>query len=589
MKRIRAIVLAFGGLALGQAGWGQVLPKAQAQTATETTADSAAHFDVMFLAEPSDTLVIMQEPGYEVFSERDSVPTFTDAEATDTLDFKSYIPETPPDLVEDRLSCLQQEIPLTYNRTVNSFINFFVVRKRNYTQTMLERKDFYFPLFEETLKKYGLPDELKYLSIVESGLNMRAVSRSGAVGLWQFMGATGSGLRLYQDKYKDERMDPQKATEAACKYLRSLYNQFNDWELALAAYNCGPGAIRRTLARTGGRTFWEIYNALPAETRSYVPQFTAVIYAMNYAPYHNLYPDADSLFRLPPADTVVLERQLDFAALSRHLQIDPKELLHLNPVIRRGVSPENGSFVLRLPAEAAARFKAERQCFMDSCVGQPLPDAPARRTRISTKEGDANAVVMVRKTHKVRPGQTLFAVARQYDVTVGELRHWNHIRSTRLHKGQKLLVYVATKAAAAKNRASEETATSFTNQVVASKTAPSEASTDAQQTKPQPDSAFLSLISEKKEAIQKAIAEEEEREMPKVLGPKGKHQKERLNVAKNATKKELKNLPRTHHVEPGDTLWNIARRYEGLTVQRLMKLNGLKDKTLKVGQTLIVG
>jgi len=178
----------------------------------------------------------------------------------------------PQKLIADRLNCLEQTISLGYNNKVHAFIEYFTVRDRDYTRSMLRRKDLYFPLFEKKLKEYKLPDELKYLSIIESALNPRAVSAARAVGLWQFMSGTSRYLGLHDNWSIDERMDPEKATDAACRYLSQLYSIFHDWHLALAAYNSGPGTVRWAIRRSGyKKTFWEIYNFLPRETRSYVP------------------------------------------------------------------------------------------------------------------------------------------------------------------------------------------------------------------------------------------------------------------------------------------------------------------------------
>ena len=161
-----------------------------------------------------------------------------------------YIPaDATPELLADRLSCLQQTIPLTYNNTVSGFIDYFTVRNRDYTRSMQRKKDLYFPLFERKLAQYNLPDELKYLAIIESALNPRAVSRARAVGLWQFMSGTGRYMGLHLDWYIDERMDPEKSTDAACRYLKQLYSIFGNWELALAAYNSGPGTVRKAVRR----------------------------------------------------------------------------------------------------------------------------------------------------------------------------------------------------------------------------------------------------------------------------------------------------------------------------------------------------
>ena len=163
-----------------------------------------------------------------------------------------FIPgDDTPELLSDRLACIQQQIPLTYNITVHGFIDYFTVRNRDYTRAMQRKKDLYFPLFERYLAKYNLPDELKYLSIIESGLNPRAISRARAVGLWQFMSGTGRYFDLQTDWYIDDRMDPEKSTEAACRYLSQLYTIFGNWELALAAYNSGPGTVRKAVRRSG--------------------------------------------------------------------------------------------------------------------------------------------------------------------------------------------------------------------------------------------------------------------------------------------------------------------------------------------------
>ena len=200
-----------------------------------------------------------------------------------------FIPEHNYELVADQMTCITEEIPLTFNSRVYGFINYFGVRNREYTRGILKKKDVYFPLFEKYLSKYGMPDELKYLSIVESGLEPRAISRAGAGGLWQFMPYTGRSYGLHQDFYINERFDPDAATEAACKYLKMLYNMFGDWELALAAYNSGPGNVRKAIRKSGyQKGFWNVYKYLPRETRSYVPQFVAIIYVINYADDYNL-------------------------------------------------------------------------------------------------------------------------------------------------------------------------------------------------------------------------------------------------------------------------------------------------------------
>ena len=583
---------------------------ATTDTSEATLSDSTAHFQVMFLAEPGDTLVFTREREAKLFVPRDTIKAITEADVYDTLDYRNYIPGTPYELIEDRISCLSGQIPLTYNKTVNSFINFFVVRKRNYTQTMLERKDYFFPIFEEALRRYNLPEELKYLSIVESGLNMRAISKSGAVGLWQFMGPTGRDFRLGQDKYIDDRMDPHKATEAACRYLRFLYNQFNDWELALAAYNCGPGSIRRTMSRTGGRTFWEIYNALPQETRSYVPQFTAVVYAMNYAANHNLYADADSMLVVPRHDTIVLDRQVSLTALSHHLQVPAGELVLLNPSLRKPVSPEQLPFTLNLPHEAAVRFREERQCFLDSSRGQPLPDAPVRPRR-GHKPGNETLVLeasgkgeVIRRHHTVRRGESLYAIARTFDVTVKELRHMNRHLGKSVKPGQRLVVGLTRRAIAlpdstalaAKARqdsAIHPTAADMPKAMAKEigrlkRKSDREAAKAKRQAAEADSAAVLAALAQEAGGLANASPKSAKRH-PKAerpAEPKAERKGEKQERSGKPAAEESGN--KVYEVQTGDTLWSISQR-QGTTVKHLMELNGLKDKTLKVGMRLIVG
>src|SRR5688500_10211315 len=264
-----------------------------------------------------------------------------------------YIPgDDEPAIFRDRLSCVEQKIPLVYNDKIHAFINYFTVKGREYTRMMMRRKNLYFPLFEKYLAKYNMPDELKYLSIIESALNPRAVSRVRAVGLWQFMPATGKYYGLHNDWYIDDRMDPEKSTDAACRYLKDLYRMFNDWELALAAYNTGPGNVRKAIRRSGyKKTFWDIYNFLPRETRSYVPQFVAIIYTMNYLDEHNFVYEGEEM--LVRSDTLKVNKFLNFETLAQLTGTCVEDLQKLNPSIQRNAVPETGkNFVIRLPLQA---------------------------------------------------------------------------------------------------------------------------------------------------------------------------------------------------------------------------------------------
>jgi len=343
----------------------------------------------------------------------------------------NYIPKVHMDVVADRISCMNTQIPLTINKTVCGFIQFFLVRKRNYTQTMLEREGYYFPIFEKYLAKYNLPDELKYLSVVESGLKYDAKSRTGAMGLWQFMPGTGKDFRMSINHLVDERMHIEKATDGACRFLKILYNQFGDWELALAAYNCGPGNVRKAIRNSGGRTFWEVYNHLPQETRSYVPQFTAVVYSMKFAAEHNLYADADSLMRPIEVDTIRPGKHLDLARLEKLLQVDSNVLRQLNPHLSKNIYACNLPYPLCIPAEKKTYY-LENQVVWEDSASTVLPVAPTL-----TASSSSGTWVY----HTVKKRESLAMIAGRYNSSPSQIKKWNRLkRSAFVPAGRRLKV-----------------------------------------------------------------------------------------------------------------------------------------------------
>ncbi len=349
-----------------------------------------------------------------------------------------YIPgDDTPELLADRLSCLQKTIPLTYNTTVHGFIDFFTVRNREYTRTMQRKTDIYFPLFEKYLEKHHLPDELKYLSIIESGLNPRAISRARAVGLWQFMSGTGRYFGLHTDYYIDDRMDPDKATEAACRYLTQLHRIFGNWELALAAYNSGPGTVRKAVRRSGyKKSFWEVYPHLPRETRAYVPQFIAIIYSLNYAEQHNLLEDAREV--LPPYDTLHVKKYLHFETLAKLTGTCVEDLQKLNPAVLRNVLPDNSRYpVLKIPVHAKEILNENRLAILDSAsrVGRTETEMLAKNSY-----GDTYGREMI--TYKVQSGDVLGLIAERHGVGVQDLKTWNNLRTNTIHPGQRLVVWI---------------------------------------------------------------------------------------------------------------------------------------------------
>ncbi len=254
-----------------------------------------------------------------------------------------FVPVFEDLVYESRMSKLDAKTPfnLDYNSAVRPYIEMYTSRRRELVSRMLGMAKLYFPLFEEKLDKYDLPLELKHLAIVESALNPNAVSKAGAAGLWQFMYGTGKMFGLNVTSYVDDRRDPYKATEAACKYFKFLYKMFGDWQLVLAAYNGGPGTVNKAIRRSGGKkTYWEIRPYLPKETQGYVPAFIAVNYVMNYTAEHNLYPykPKNTYFDV---DTIQIRQQVSFYQISEVLGIPMEDLDCLNPSYKKRVIPYN--------------------------------------------------------------------------------------------------------------------------------------------------------------------------------------------------------------------------------------------------------
>lgn len=355
-------------------------------------------------------------------------------------------PYFPEEVYIQRLADLPTIIEMPYNQIVRSFIDLYTSRRRGLVQYMLGMGQFYFPFFEQELDAYDMPQELKYLPIIESALNPVAVSRAGATGLWQFMLSTGKIYGLESNSLMDERRDPVKSTHAAVKYLKDLYDIFQDWNLAIAAYNCGPGNVNKAIKRSGGKTdYWEIYYYLPKETRGYVPAFIAANYVMNYYWAHNICPViADFSYT---SDTITVTNRIHFQQIADILEIPIEELRSLNPQYKKDIIPggEYNQCMLRLPITCAHNFIA----MQDSINNYRSSELIARRTTVEpvevdlTRNAQKNGVKGqgIKTYHKVRSGETLSKIAGKYKVSVNQLKSWNHLKTNTIKIGQKLVVY----------------------------------------------------------------------------------------------------------------------------------------------------
>ena len=346
-------------------------------------------------------------------------------------------PEFDAQTYAHRLSRLPNVIEMPYNNVVQKYIDLYSGRLRNSVAVLLGRGNFYNPIFEEALESYQVPLELKYLPIIESALNPTAVSRAGAVGLWQFMITTGKQYGLEVTSLIDERRDPIKASYAAARYLRDLYDIFGDWSLAIAGYNCGPNNITKAIKRAGGaKDYWTIYPYLPSETRGYVPAFIAANYIMNYYCDHNICPVNTTLPQ--GTDTIQVNKNVRMERIAELCSISQEELKALNPQYRTTLIPgDNQPCTLRMPTSAINAFiEAGDSIYVPPTEVAAQIDVPVvEQPRGKKSKGSGKA-----KYATVRNGDTLGAIARRNGTTVAHLRRLNGIRGNTVYAGRKIRV-----------------------------------------------------------------------------------------------------------------------------------------------------
>ncbi|MBE0639250.1 MAG: LysM peptidoglycan-binding domain-containing protein [Bacteroidales bacterium] len=499
----------------------------------------------------------------ELLFNRDTLNVFNYAE--------DYVPIFSDSVYAARIEKLNRTTPLelTYNKTVKSFIELYTVRKRGLTSRILGLAEVYFPMFEEILDQYNMPLELKYLAVVESALIPTAGSHAGAKGLWQFMYRTGKMYGLESNSYVDDRFDPYKSTIAACQHMQDLYDIYQDWWLVLAAYNSGGGNVNKAIRRAGGvKNYWAIWPYLPAETRGYVPAFISVAYLMNYAADHNLYPVHPGIL-YNAIDTVHVHDVLSFDQISEILSISPQDLQYLNPSFKEGLipaSPDN-KYVLRLPRSLTGYFVSKEQEIYSHKTQQGL-DKEKLLAQVEEMQK--------REVHVVKSGESLGSIARKYKTSVSSLQSWNNLRSTTIHPGQKLLVQPntsgknVTTAASGSGKSGEQTThTVRSGENLGSIAAKYRCSVSNLK---QWNNLKSNTIYPKQKLIVYSNA-------ATTLASSG-----------NAQKSSVADTEFIYYVvKPGDTLWDIAKKYNGVTVEDLKRLNNIKNaQSLKVGQKIKV-
>jgi len=415
-------------------------------------------------------------------------------------------------ILQGRLKRIENKVPLTLNARIKSFIHYFTVRNRHYSLVMERRRRLYFPIFEQVFKERGVPDELKYLAIVESGLNARALSRAGAAGLWQFMPPTGRSFGLYIDEYIDERLDPYFSTVAAAKYLKQLNNTFDSWEFGISSYNCGPGNVRRAIRKSGySNSFWTVYPQLPAETRGYLPQFVALTYTMKYLEESNII--ADSLEYPIAFDTITLKQYINLEVFSKEINMTMEDFIELNPAFLKSYFPGHRPVLIRIPSDRMLFYAQNEADILDAAgkrdveIKEVIPVLTKSYSQKATATPKAKSA-KTKTIYTVKNGDVLGKIADKHNVGLSELKHWNNIKGNNIHPGQKLVIY--------------------------------------------------------------------------------KHGNSPIHSNSSAASKKTtsKKTPSYHYVKQGDTLWTISKKYDGLTIEKIKKLNNLKDGNIKPGQKL---
>ncbi len=338
-----------------------------------------------------------------------------------------------------RLQALPCVIELPYNEHVRAFILRYVRRSPKQVARMMRMGEYYFPLFEEALTRYQLPYELKYVPIIESALNPMARSHAGAAGLWQFMPATGKLYGLEINSLVDERMDPVRATEAACRFLSALYAIYHDWNLVIAAYNCGGGNVNKAIHRAGGkRDFWSIYPYLPRETRNYLPIFIAANYAMNYGQEHGIC--KAPIDRVMLTDTICTSQRIHLQQVSENLNIPMDELRRLNPQYSRDILPGGKSYALCLPSDKAGLFIDMQDSIIaykaDSLINNRRAEIDMAKVTSISGAYRVNGVTY----YTIKNGDSLSTIAKKFHCSVKQLKQWNGLKNDNIRAGKKLKI-----------------------------------------------------------------------------------------------------------------------------------------------------
>ena len=457
--------------------------------------------------------------------------------------------ELPTALLKQRLKDMDSKSPfhIEYNQGLENIIKSFLKNRKKAYERLMAISEYYFPLFEDALAKQNVPLEIKYLAVVESALNPKAVSRVGATGLWQFMYQTGKQYNLNIDSYVDDRSDPLKASEAAAQYMTNMYKIFGDWDLVLASYNSGPGNVAKAIRRSGGQqNFWNIRKYLPQETQGYVPAFLATMYIYEYHKEHGIVPSRAAVKHFA-TDTIMIQKQISFKQLSDLLDIPVAQLQMLNPQFKLNVVPayfDNKHF-LRLPLDKIAVFTSNEEkiyAYVQHELDQRERPFSRFQTSLASRdsiESGESYTVSRTKFHKVKRGDNLSEIANRYDVSMSDIKKWNKLKSNKAPLGRKLKIITSERIA-------------------------------ARVKKPKADSTAVASVSKSTTTVTTAIAQ---------LTPKDQ------KVYKEEKVVSFQDVTKFHKVKKGDNLSEIAAKYD-VAMSDIKKWNKLKNNNVALGKSL---
>ena len=520
--------------------------------------------------------------------------------------------ELPTELLKQRLKAMNGKSPfnIEYNQGLENIIKSFLKNRKKSFSRLMALSEYYFPIFEDAFARQNVPLEIKYLAVVESALNPKAVSKMGATGIWQFMYGTGKQYALKIDSYIDERSDPLKATAAASEYMTKMYNIFGDWELVLASYNSGPGNVTKAIRRSGGKTsYWDIRNHLPKETQGYVPAFLATMYLFEYHKEHGINPQR-AVVKNFETDTVQIKNQMSFKQIADLLDMPQSQIQLLNPSYKLNVVPfyQGEAHYLRLPKDKIATFVSNEDKIYDYVAYQSqnktLPAQLALKVAPKANARPERTIDTDVKWYKVKRGDNLAAIASKYNVNVIDLKKWNSLKTNAVALGRSLKIKSEAdaiiknpkeiKSTLAVEKKSEE-AIAAVDDKDKNNTHSQEYIVAAGDNLGSIAKKFGTTIADLKElnnltsnniglgktlVVAKAVPEIIEENVTTAIASNSSID----SFRKKAT--STKDLGEDYYVKKGDSLYSISKKYPGVTISDIKKWNNIKDGEIKPGMKL---